>query len=780
MSKESIRQKSILMESEQGLFRAVFDNTYELMVVLSTDGLLLDVNRTALNLIGAKREDIVGKPFIEAPWWQDDAEAREMVTQAVKAGGRGELVRYDSMPTVIGGRLVITNFYLTPVRDMNDNILFLLAEGMDITERVKAERAVREREARYRALVESAPVGICTVTIDGIIESANSSLHKLLGYESEELHGKQVTSILESLYADDKSMKDSLKTGERKIFGVARETTAFHRNGSRVPVELALSLLNLGHMRVFIAIVRDITELRKSKQLQSQLAAIVESSDDSIYGMDLNCVVTSWNPAAEILYGYTSAEVLGKPVLDLTIPPDRAGEIEVFLERMRRGDSIGHFETVRRNKRGKLMDVDLTISPIRNSLGQVVGISTIARDISVRKEAERRISEFYSMVSHELRTPLTSIRASLGLLEGGIAGSIDEEALQLVQIARAESDRLILLINDILDLQKIEAGMLELKYSQVILSELINTVAESLRAMADEYGVKLRASYARDFTFVADQARVIQVIHNLLSNAIKYSAKGSAVKITAEVLPADVLRISVTDRGPGIRADQMHKLFGKFQQLDSSDSRPQGGTGLGLAISKAIVEQHGGKIGVESNVGEGSTFWFEIPMTRRAVVLPAAGTASLSVKAATQSKQAFSPGRSSGPPRVLIVEDDKSTLELLTRQLEWLNMRCVSATDGKTALEILNNSRFDLLILDVGLPDLDGFELVEIIKKRGMVDLPLLVYTSMDLNECDRKRLMLGPSKHIIKSTTSQENIIASVKELLGSLAAEEEVRSER
>ena len=225
----------------------------------------------------------------------------------------------------------------------------------------------------------------------------------------------------------------------KKDIGAARETTARHRNGSTVPVELALSLLNLGHAHVFIVIVRDISERLESQQVQAQLAAIVENSDDAIYGSDTNAVITSWNPAAERLFGYTSEEAIGKSVAIL-VPEDRRGEVAVILGHMRKGESIGHFESVRIDKSGNLFDVDLTIPPTRNPDGKIVGASAIARDISARKLAERRISEFYSMVSHELRTPLTSIRASLGLLEGGIAGAIDEEALQLVQIARTESD----------------------------------------------------------------------------------------------------------------------------------------------------------------------------------------------------------------------------------------------------------------------------------------------------------------------------------------------------
>ncbi|MBX9722032.1 MAG: hybrid sensor histidine kinase/response regulator, partial [Candidatus Obscuribacterales bacterium] len=394
------------------------------------------------------------------------------------------------------------------------------------------------------------------------------------------------------------------------------------------------------------------------------------------------------------------------------------------------------------------------------------------------ENAIEREKQFTSDASHELRTPLTSIRASLGLLEGGIAGTLDDEALQLVEIARAESERLILLINDILDLRKIEAGKLELKLRQVQLSELVDSLIESLRAMADEFDVTLKAHYEKDWSFVADRERIIQVIHNLLSNAIKYSYKSGKVDVIVEKKDVDQLRFSVIDRGPGIRADQIHKLFGKFQQLDSSDSRPKGGTGLGLAISKAIVEQHGGSVGVNSKPGEGSTFWFELPMTLDAAASLSAIPATVKRTVEKQKPKLPARVRSAGPATVLIVEDDKSTLELMTKQLERLGIACLSAEDGSSAVDILQKTRPDLLILDITVPAPNGFALVNILKKSDQHNLPLLVYTSLDLSESDKQQLTLGKSKHLIKSITSQEDLVAAVKELLGNLIKEHDKKS--
>jgi signal transduction histidine kinase len=237
----------------------------------------------------------------------------------------------------------------------------------------------------------------------------------------------------------------------------------------------------------------------------------------------------------------------------------------------------------------------------------------VLRDISERKLAEKRVSEFYSMVSHELRTPLTSIRASLGLMQGGVAGDLSEMSRQLVDIGREECDRLIRLINDILDIRKIEAGKMELKLREVQPRELVQIALEGMKSVADEVGIELESPESAKGLVTCDQDRILQVLTNLISNAIKFSSPGKGVAINTEWVDSEWLRFSVIDKGSGIPADHVPKLFQKFQQLDQSDTRSKGGTGLGLAICKAIVDEHHGRIGVHTELGEGSTFYFELP-----------------------------------------------------------------------------------------------------------------------------------------------------------------------
>jgi signal transduction histidine kinase len=246
--------------------------------------------------------------------------------------------------------------------------------------------------------------------------------------------------------------------------------------------------------------------------------------------------------------------------------------------------------------------------------GDLIGGVVVMNDITERKSTEKRLSDFYSTVSHELRTPLTSIKAALGLLEGGIAGELSTKAMQLVSVGRSESDRLVRLINDILDVKKMEDGKFELHVVEVDLAELIGKSVTGLDTIIAQSDLTIDVSIDAPAVVMGDKDRLTQVLYNLLSNAIKFSPKGSTIKMSV-THEHDSMKISVADQGPGIPDDQIHLLFGMFQQLNVGENRPPG-TGLGLAICKKIVELHEGRIGMESKVGEGSVFWFELPVKK--------------------------------------------------------------------------------------------------------------------------------------------------------------------
>ncbi|MBK9142481.1 MAG: PAS domain-containing protein [Candidatus Melainabacteria bacterium] len=327
------------------------------------------------------------------------------------------------------------------------------------------------------------------------------------------------------------------------------------------------------------------------------------------------------NPGFLELTGYDAGEVLGLNCRFLQGDDRRQAALDVLREALKEEKPT---TVVLRNyrKNGELFWNELTVSPVHDENGVLTNFVGIQNDITARIEAETRISEFYSMISHELRTPLTSIRASLGLIEEGSAGPVTSEAAKLVGIAYRNTDRLLRLVSDILDFRKIESGTIKLVKSKIIARELIEQVVSELRSTASEKRIGFAIGCASGSIFRADRDRIAQVLTNLAANAIKFAPEGSTVKIDcfqARGSRAKALRFEVTDEGPGIASSDQSKLFQKFRQLDASDTRKKGGTGLGLAISKSLVEMHGGIIGLDSKLGTGSCFWFEIPVSQSAV-----------------------------------------------------------------------------------------------------------------------------------------------------------------
>jgi PAS domain S-box-containing protein len=353
------------------------------------------------------------------------------------------------------------------------------------------------------------------------------------------------------------------------------------------------------------------------REREAELRAIIDSAADGIIWLDDTGIIRSANQAAQDLIGYSSDEMIGKNVVEFL--PDhyrrRFGAALTYYFRSTVERYIGRItEVTGRHRDGKTFPLELTLS--RLTLDDRELYTGIIRDVSDRKLMERRVSEFYSTVSHELRSPLASIRGSLGLIEGGAIGEVSAEVRELVSIARRNCERLIRLVNDILDAKRIEAGKLPLNKEPVRPDEIVAAAVEGMQSFAAESGVSLVTQAAAQPQIIGDSDRVVQVLTNLLSNAIKHSPADSRVDVFCGKARNGnaFLRFSVRDQGPGIESEQLEKLFSEFQQLDSSDSRLKGGTGLGLAISKSIVESLDGQIGVDNSPGNGATFWFELPI----------------------------------------------------------------------------------------------------------------------------------------------------------------------
>jgi PAS domain S-box-containing protein len=441
--------------------------------------------------------------------------------------------------------------------------------------------------------------------------------------------------------------------------------------------------------------------------------AILDTAPDGIITATEEGIIESVNEATLQMLGYFAYELVGESITKI-IPVFTSGT-QLPGEAVA-GESSDCFvqETTVKRKNGTSFPVEVAWSNVKLSDRKIT--TSVLRDITLRKEVERRVSEFYSMVSHELRTPLTSIRGSLGLLEGKRAGELSPRAANLIKIARSESDRLIRLINDILDIRKIEAGKLDLKRVELEVGPLVEACIEAITGFAHVNGVEVIGEAETGLCVHADRDRINQVLTNLISNAIKFSPTGGLVKVQVD-RTVEAVRFSIIDHGAGIPADQLHRLFGLFQQIDSSDSRPKSGTGLGLAISKAIVEEHNGKIGVDTELGAGSTFWFELP---------------LGVEAGPMIDQMPSPV----PYRhtALLIEDDHELCKLLAVMLGEEGYLVVPISTIEHAESYLKeNTRPDVIVLDVQLPDGNGLEFMETLRlEKDTEDIPVIIVSGRE------------------------------------------------
>lgn len=316
------------------------------------------------------------------------------------------------------------------------------------------------------------------------------------------------------------------------------------------------------------------------------------------------------NEAFLEMTSYQRHQVIGRNCRFLQRDDRDQGAIENIREAIRTEQPI---TTILRNYKrdGSIFWNELTVSPVHDDNGTLINFVGVQNDISARREAEKRVSEFYSVISHELRTPLTSINGALSVIADGSAGKVNAQVMRMVSIALENSERLIRLISDILDWKKIESGKFKLNATLVNPEQLIDSVIEAVRPLSASAKVTLKKEVSTAAELLVDVDRTLQVLTNLVDNAIKFSPANSIIALGAELRGGDTVRFSVTDQGAGIAPDQLNKLFKVFQQLDSSDKRKVGGTGLGLSISRSLIELHGGQIGVDSKLGEGSTFWFE-------------------------------------------------------------------------------------------------------------------------------------------------------------------------
>jgi PAS domain S-box-containing protein len=480
------------------------------------------------------------------------------------------------------------------------------------------------------------------------------------------------------------------------------------------------------------------------------LAAIVESSDDAIVSKNLQGVIQSWNGGAERLFGYTAEEAIGRHV-SLVIPADRMDEETQILARICANERVEHFETVRKRKDGRLIDVSLTISPIRDEAGHVIGASKIARDIGERKQAEERIysllaqlqktdrlkDEFLAVLAHELRGPLAPLKNMLQIMKSA-EGNV--EVLKQVQSTmERQLSHLVRLVDDLIDVNRIARNKIELRLQQVELATVVQQSVEASRPLADIAGHELHVSLPPQPVFLnADPVRIAQVFSNLLNNACKYTRPGGRIWLTARREGSDVV-VQIKDTGMGIPRDKLASVFEMFTQVDHTLERAQGGLGIGLTLVKRLVEMHGGSVEAHSEgVGRGSEFIVRLPIVGQTRKTP--------------TGQPTGDSLGTAPRRVLIVDDNVDAATSLAMLLKVAGHETYTAHDGIAAVEQAEKQHPDFVLLDIGLPRLNGHEACRRIREHAWgKDMKLVALTGWGQEEDRQKSVEAGFDAHMVK-----------------------------
>jgi len=426
-----------------------------------------------------------------------------------------------------------------------------------------------------------------------------------LGYDGRSYIGKHASEVAPpERFAANKPLYDRMLAGE--------EFTVNSKGPGNEDYRIDFVPLRNEDNEVYagLVIALDVTDIKQAEEKSARLAAIVTSSDDAIISKTLEGIVTSWNASAERIFGYTEAEMIGQPILKI-IPPDRLDEEPRILERLRRGERVDHFETKRMTKDGRLLDISLTISPVKDNEGKIIGASKVARDISEQKRNEQRKNDFIGMVSHELKTPLTSLTAVVQLLQAKLRGHEEGFVTNSLRNANKQVKRMADLINGFLNISRLESGKMPMIKKEFVLNDLVKENIEETNFIGPDH--KIRFNFDQQVTLYADRDKIGSVILNLLSNAVKYSARSTSIIVESKII-GDKVQVSVKDHGIGIKSSDLGKLFDRYYRVEDENTQHIAGFGIGLYLSAEIVKQHEGNIWAESELGKGATFYFTLPL----------------------------------------------------------------------------------------------------------------------------------------------------------------------
>ncbi|MFP5205667.1 MAG: PAS domain S-box protein [Acidobacteriota bacterium] len=611
---------------ERCFVEATLDSIPALVTVLDTAGRIVRMNYSCAQLTGLSLEGAVGQPFVEQLL---EAEDRSWVSAKLRDAALGQVSGpHETAWRTADGMTRRVSWTLRPLQGPNQEIQYLIVSGQDVSDKRAMEMALHSTEARYREVVENSLGFVFTCSTDGRLSSLNAFTAETLGYTREALLGRTVMELSDA--AGAAAFADCLRALEtreewqgaiplRRSDGVYRRI-AIRSRRTQLPGERPF-MLNHG---------MDVTEQHEAEQAlhlaTRQRELILQAAGDGIYGIDLLGRLTFINEAGARMLGYTPEQLAGCDVHQVLHHSHPDGTpysrtTNPILQALRRSEAIRMRDEVFWRRDGVSIPVEYSANPLLED-GLVSGMVVAFQDISERRRLEKMKDEFISTVSHELRTPLSSLRASLGLIASGSLDRRPEKQRQMVDVAIGNCDRLIRLVNDILDFDSVKNGRLPLHRAKVEAIDMLRRAADIAHGPATQAKISFRVEAPEKPVVFADEERVLQVLTELVTNAIKFSPPETTIRLSAQPAigasgGAEVC-FTVEDQGRGIAPEKLERIFERFQQGDASDSRALGGTGLGLALCRSIVEQHGGRMWAESELGKGSRLLFTLPVGKAA------------------------------------------------------------------------------------------------------------------------------------------------------------------
>jgi PAS domain S-box-containing protein len=478
----------------------------------------------------------------------------------------------------------------------------LVATNDQLTE---IQASLARSEKLFRSIALNIPKSlIIVIDKDHRFIAIEGDIMGRMGYNRRDYEGKHPAEMSPERYEASRELYDRVLAGEK--FSVERKS----ENGDSYIVHFVPLANEFNEIEAGLIIALDITESKKAEERSAHLAAIVESSDDAIVSKTLESVITSWNASAVRMFGYTSDEMVGQTIYKI-IPLDRYDEEPRILSRLKSGERVEHFETQRLTKDGRLLDVSLSISPVKDPQGNIIGLSKIARDITERKLAEQRKSDFIGMVSHELKTPLTSLNAIVQLAGLKLKQSDDIVLTNAMARANVQVKKMTSMVNGFLNVSRLETGKMPIEKQTFNIGQLLDEIVNETNLIVSTHKINLVEFDAVEI--YADKDKISSVISNLVGNAVKYSASGTQIQVSCQVL-ADAVQVTVQDEGMGINPMDVARIFDRYYRVEATNTRHISGFGIGLYLSAEIVKQHDGTIWAESTLGEGSAFHFTLPL----------------------------------------------------------------------------------------------------------------------------------------------------------------------